>query len=444
MSSRVFALACVLSMGAGCSRQSPPPGPPPAPASAPAADGIRMTEVIARSPERGRALPDTGRLAEARQAARDRAAAAGRLVDTIVATPDTIALEAGESVFFLNAVRFEGRDSTGALLPGLTPRLSLADQNIARFAGGELVGVSVGRTVLRVEAAVPGAPPGVRPRTRTEIPVVVRPARAVRASAPVDSVPRDLVVALLGGGIRPVNLRVGAAANGLPEAIFRDSRVLGSAHVGNTATTAAVMPFSSRVVLDTIDARLAADGWRPPRPPAPMRGFVPAQTSFGGYGPGQACRNGEYLSTLIRARAPNETLVVVSQRRMAGTFGLCADSGAADPRRSMMDDFPVPLLLGPSDGELESRGSSGGGDYMDVRALLRGSAPLLETLQHFGEQLRRQGWTATDSSTTRDLGVQTFRHAAADGRRWLGLLMVVAVGDAGPRQVSFRLIRIEP
>jgi hypothetical protein len=442
MPSRVLVAFCALLVFAACARKRSPPAEAPTPAApAPAPGGISMTETVElRRVTRG-AVPDTGAMGAARRASIARAQAAARLVDTIVATPDTIELEAGESVLFFNALRLTARDSTGATIEGLAPRFSVADQNIVRFERGELVGVSVGRTVVRVEPAIPGAPRGARPRTRTEIPVVVRPARTERPSAPVDSVPRDLVVALLGNGIRPVSLRVGALADGLSESVFRDGRIMGSAHVGNSATTAVIMPFSARVVLDTIEARLEAEGWTRPRPPRPMTGFLPAQQGLAGFGPGQACRNGEHLGTVVRARAPNETLVVISQQRVSSPFGPCGDSTGV--RRSLPDDYPVPLLYGPGDAELQARGSGGGGDYWETRALLRGRTPLDEVLQHFAAQLRKQEWVATDSSATRNLAMQTFRMVRSDGKRWLGILSIIAPDDADARQLSFRLIRLE-
>jgi hypothetical protein len=447
MSSRVVALIPALMVCAACSRASAPPAPPPSAVPPPfptATESIAITETIEMRPRPRGAVPDTGPAAEARAAAWARAEVAARLVDTIVATPDTIALEAGESVFFSNVVRLSARDSMGAPVSGMAPLVSVADQNVARFQGGELIGVSVGRTVLRVGPAVPGGASGVRPRTRTEIPVVVRPARTASAIAPVDSVPRDLVVALLSGGTRPVSLRVEAVADGLSEELFRDSRVLGSAHVGNSATTAVVMPFSARVVLDTLDARLAAAGWRPPRPPQPqMRGFLPSPAALGGFGPGHACRTGEYLSSVARARSPNETLVVLFQRRATGPYGPCADS-TSTARRNPMDEFPVPLLYGPPDVELEPGGNSFSGNSWEIEASLRGRTPLADVLEHFAAQLRKQNWTATDSSTARGVAMQTFRHVGTDGKRWLGVLSIVVPGDAFPRQVSFRIRRLEP
>lgn len=442
MSSRLVAASCALLICTACARKSPPPAPPPGATPVPT-EGIRVTEVVTRSP---RSLEsDTGRLAEARRAAMARAEAAARLVDTIVATPDTIVLEAGESIGFFNLVRFTGRDSTGAEVPGLAPRLLIVDQNIARFAGGELTGISVGTTMLRIEPTVPGAPRGERPRTRTEIPVVVRPSGRAGVRASVDSVPRDLVVALLGSGVRPVSLRVGAPAEGLPDGLFRDGRVLGSANVGNTATTVVVMPLSVRVVLDTIDARLAAAGWTPPRPPPGLRGargFVPAQTTLGGYGPGQACRNGEHISSLIRAQSPNETLVVLSRQRNLSPYGPCADSVAAP--RNPMEDVPVPLLSGPADAELQSQGTSGGSDSWESRARLLGGAPSPRMLEHFAAQLQRQGWTVTDSATSRDLATQIFRHVGSDGKQWLGVLTILTLRAPDVRQASFRIVRVDP
>src|SRR5687767_12615296 len=96
-----------------------------------------------------------------------------------------------------------------------------------------------------------------------------------------DSLPRDLVVALLGGslGMRQVDVQVGLADDSLPADLFRDALILGFADYRVSKTTVAYFPYSPQVTLDTIRARLLAAGWKGPQAQQDtVRGFVP---SFG-------------------------------------------------------------------------------------------------------------------------------------------------------------------
>ena len=118
--------------------------------------------------------------------------------------------------------------------------------------------------------------------------VVALPASA-QQPPPSDSLPRDLVIALLGGsfGMRQVSVQAGMADDSIPADVFRDALLLGFADYRVSRTTVAYFPYTPQATIDTITARLvAADASRsrkaaggfssmPPPPAPPRRGATP-------------------------------------------------------------------------------------------------------------------------------------------------------------------------
>lgn len=95
-----------------------------------------------------------------------------------------------------------------------------------------------------------------------------------------DAIPRDLVMGLF-VGFSDRLIRVDTAGDGIPAGLLRDARVLGSMGNEMSSTTAAYFPCTAREALDSVDARLAALGWRKAtqRLMAQMRGFVPSRSA---------------------------------------------------------------------------------------------------------------------------------------------------------------------
>src|SRR5687767_10568476 len=105
-----------------------------------------------------------------------------------------------------------------------------------------------------------------------------------------DSLPRELVMALLGGslGSRQVDVHAGLADDSLPADLFRDAMLLGFADYRVTRTTVAYFPYAPQATIDTIKSRLVAAGWTAAQEePDTVRGFV---TAFGGSRPQAICR----------------------------------------------------------------------------------------------------------------------------------------------------------
>ena len=116
---------------------------------------------------------------------------------TLRSTPDSIVMSVGDTLPVPFPLKVTALDSAGNVLEGLVPLLSITNLNIARFHQGGVVGVSEGRTAIRVDALVRGdgkAP--ARRVARLDVPLIVH-AGTHGVDVPTDSVPRELVLALL-------------------------------------------------------------------------------------------------------------------------------------------------------------------------------------------------------------------------------------------------------
>ena len=124
-----------------------------------------------------------------------------------------------------------------------------------------------------------------------------------------DSLPRELVIALLGGslGSRQVDVQAGMADDSLPAELFRDALILGYADYRVTRTTVAYFPYDPKGTIDTIKARLVARGWTAaPDDPATdtIRGFV---TAYAGSRPLAICRDRMAVVPTVIVRTLNRT-----------------------------------------------------------------------------------------------------------------------------------------
>ena len=79
-----------------------------------------------------------------------------------------------------------------------------------------------------------------------------------------DSLPRELVTALLGGSIGgpAIDVQPGLADSVLPAAMFRDAQILGYGDFRSTVMTVAYFPYAPQPTVDTIRARLIAAGFK--------------------------------------------------------------------------------------------------------------------------------------------------------------------------------------
>lgn len=145
-------LALLLAVS-GCTKK--PAAEVPTPQTSPPAMIVVAVEQVRVSGARPAIAPDTGRVAELRQQARERMTAAALLVDSIHVTPATLRARVGEELpLFPGPVTWVARDKKGAAIPHFGPIFRIVDNTIASLRGGKITGLRAGSTYLLVSAGV--------------------------------------------------------------------------------------------------------------------------------------------------------------------------------------------------------------------------------------------------------------------------------------------------
>jgi hypothetical protein len=244
-----------------------------------------------------------------------------------------------------------------------------------------------------------------------------------------DSLPRDLVVALLGGslGSRYVDVQAGLADDSLPAALFRDALLLGVADYRISSTTVAYFPYAPQATLDTIKARLVAAGWQlPPQPQDTMRGFVHANA---GSMPDVICRANAVIMPRVMIRTLNRTLAVISRQQEGGMSYMCnRDPSQGFGYRNAAQNTPLPRLLAPPGLQSRGSGTSGSPDNdggMNMETSMVGPSDAQVILAHYESQFIAAGWRRTEQAQLKSIGVATFE-ITEKGVSWYSALVVTA------------------
>lgn len=399
---------------------------------------------VASAPSPG----DTTARARAMLEARQRADAAALLVDTIVVTPPGLEVTIGSPLSLFPSVRTVARDSTGRAIPGFTPVFSLADNTMATLRQGMITGLREGVTTLRVEAMV--FTDTLRPlrRTRTAIPLTVRsdgsggrgsPAAGSVSGPPSiadsrrDSIPRELVEALMGRGARII---VGGTTDVFPQTLFRNATVLGSRVSAGNTTTIVSFPWPQPVARDSLRTRLLAAGWSAATLPTPPQsgGFVGSSQPFGN--PDVFCRESEQLSFGTVAAEPSRIVMALSSIPSQGRAA-CDRSSITGHAFGLDEENPIPQLTPPPGTRVLGMGSGGGGGdwYAEARVVDRG--PIAPILAHYVEQMVAARWTAEEQTVLSGVGITTFSRRNERGRNLHAVLTVI--GPEGRRFIDLRL-----
>ena len=268
------------------------------------------------------------------------------------------------------------------------------------------------------------------------------PARAQQRSRS-DSLPRELVVALLGGslGSRQVDVQAGMADDSLPAELFRDALVLGFADYRVTRTTVAYFPYDPKGTIDTIEARLVAKGWTPaPEDSETTRGFV---SNFGGSRPLAICRERMVVVPTVMVRTLNRTLAVISRQGSQGVEFLCGRRPDMDRMRRMRgaEETPLPSLTPPPG--MESRGGGSTGIASDDRAMsmstsLTGALPMKQILAHYDDLFIKAGWKKVEEQLASSIGIMTFE-ITSKGSTWhCAFIVSMPASDAADVQLLLR------
>jgi hypothetical protein len=260
-----------------------------------------------------------------------------------------------------------------------------------------------------------------------------------------DSLPRDLVIALLGGslGSRSIDVQAGMADDSLPADLFRDALILGVADYRVTRTSVAYFPYTPQTTIDTIKARLVAKGWTvAPQEADSARGFV---TAYGGSRPLAICRDRMAVVPTVMMRSLNRTLAVISRQGSQGVEFLCGRSPEMDRLRRMgrgAEDTPLPSLTPPVG--MDSRGGGSSGIASQDRAMsmstsLNGMLPLKEILAHYSDLFIKAGWKKIEEQAATSIGVMTFE-ITSKGATWhCAFIVSMPANDAADVQLMLRM-----
>lgn len=232
--------------------------------------------------------------------------------------------------------------------------------------------------------------------------VVAATTAAADVSAQVpETVPRDLVVAILGnsgGFAREPEVIVGGVAPALAKDVVRpaNSRILGSLVTQYQSAAYFMVAGSGDSTSAAYRAQLQGAGWSAPRAMT-SGGFQP--TSITMTSPGIYCRDSTMVSVTIRELAPRQTRVVVT-RMATGAQSVCRQSITPPVQRTSR--YVMPVLQNPAGSEVRwyDRDTTcfwrGENTFNTSVTELRSPKPLREILDFYSAQLTRDGWRALD------------------------------------------------
>jgi hypothetical protein len=256
-----------------------------------------------------------------------------------------------------------------------------------------------------------------------------------------DSLPRELVVALLGGslGNRRVDVQAGFADDSLPAELFRDALILGVADYGFSRTTVAYFPYAPQASEDTIRARLASAGWTAPQQRADtIRGFV---SSYSGSFPQVICKEGSVIIPTTTIRTINRTLATINRQRREGSSLCDRDPMRMMSRMNPVQDTPLPPLPAPAG--MQSRGSGTGGapdqeGGMTMQASLMGAASAPAILAHYERAFTASGWRKVEEASSKSIGAATFEITARGASWYCALVVSTPASDETQVQLILR------
>ncbi len=287
-------------------------------------------------------------------------------------------------------------------------------------------------------------------------PAVVR-SQEPRRLAQVDSVPVELVTALMAAGSvgSDPQILVGSIPEWFANRIYmpRTARVLGSAFQGTTIVSVISVLDEPDKVIDEFKRELPTRGWKPPPPmPTPVFSF-----SGGGFRPAPGTTpvpNPLGLTAAgnrVQMCGDQQTLFVTATRRRGSVTEVAIRSTAFPPQgytacnpppppAARPSDSPFPTLYNPVDAgdgrssnncyDSNSLGSSGTG------GMIRTAMDPVALLDHYARQLQDSGWQMT--SKTAVVGRSWFRQEAGGIPVELTLTITVP-RDTTCRQLSLQI-----
>jgi hypothetical protein len=269
-----------------------------------------------------------------------------------------------------------------------------------------------------------------------------------KPAGPEDPVPRELVLALLNlgpGMAGGANLRVGKVPDDVPpELIPPGLQVLGSTTQFESSVIVLTAPQPPDSALSLYEAHLLSAGWsKPPVPQVrPMRGFVPADATAGGFEQLNVVCRGDSFATFSGAyRRSGGSVLKVTYNR-GSRYSMCKVRQDVNTYRSPYDDAPVPLLRAPL-GAIQSGGSGMTASDNSFSLSTRLSTRLKpgEVVAHYDKQMRDQGWTSLADGVLEFLAAHTYRKSDDQGRTWTGMLFSMSFPDSLQQDVTLRIAK---
>lgn len=297
-------------------------------------------------------------------------------------------------------------------------------------------------------------------------PLLAQAPAAAPRRPPSDSVPRELVLALLPGSD---GLRVGEPAGDLPrELVPASGRVLGSVEYGGTSTTLVVVAQPEHEAVAAFEAQGHAAGWTapPPRPRTAMygeehtRGFVTTSTenrmtmAIGPMGVGGTrstsatplCKGDGMVSVVPSPWAGGRTLLRVMTMR-AGDYSPCrpredATADAQLMRSVRVYDSIVPALRPPPRAQVRWAGGGGSTGEWTTQAVIETSLTSADLLAHYATEMTREGWTPLGpAAATPSVALQAWRRTSTTGQLWHATLLFAARPEPGQHRAELRMER---
>lgn len=261
-----------------------------------------------------------------------------------------------------------------------------------------------------------------------------------------DSLPRELVTALMGGsmGGPAIDIQAGLADSALPADLFKDALLLGFGDFRGTVMTVAYFPYAPQPTIDSIRARLVAAGWMAaPDAPNAERGFT------GSYGPNPiaVCHRESVVVPTVRVRNLSRTLAVISRQISSAAVEMtCGPRNTEEvPVRSMRSgaaNTPLPSLPPPPGMDAHMQGSSGmadGNRAVEMNTSLMGDVPLVDMVAHYERLFTAASWRKVEQVMSKSIALMTFEITTVTGERWHCAFSVnVPVQGAADLRLSVR------
>jgi hypothetical protein len=261
------------------------------------------------------------------------------------------------------------------------------------------------------------------------------------------AIPKELAIALLGGGRvpgqPPPEIFVGRAPNDFPTSLLPAGSVeiLGGIRYSDTPTPrgnrgAAIFILRSNPdsALPAIYAAWERAGWKHPDLSQSRGGFVPAPITR----PTFYCSDSGFVTTVASARPAGGRYLRIDFSG-AQPFGPC---DRRDPyvRPPNLEAYSFPTLVAPA-GVTTSNSSLGQSSIgREAMAVLETELTPAQILAHYASQLKSAGWTVGEPATTANAAFQIAEMKDLKGGTLTGILAAIAIPKPKAREVSFRVI----